>query len=353
MTANADLAPVRVILSREEGEGCGLAPTVAPHEGVQLSSGYLEVEPLEHIRPVAVIAEPHLPGLQGKVPGSGLVRGLYGGLGLVPVLLQPGPPLLHCHGAGLSPLHSVVNLHGHRAAHPQGVVGQSLPHLPGGAVTEDFALLQHHHPVRHGEHLVQTVLHHHHRQPQLLIEPLEGMEKVGGRHGVQLGGGLVQHQHLGVHGHHRGQVEKLLFPAGQLLHLPVKPALEAKIAGHLRHPKPHVPQLQPQVLQAEGHLVPYLIGDQLLLGILHHKANLPRLGAQVHLVQRSTLVEDLSGPGSVRGQGTFELADEGGFSTPGPPADHHEFPWPNLEVYLSQRRDRRIGIGEGQILHIQ
>ena len=302
---------------------------------------------------MAVIAEPHLPGLQGKIPGSGLGGGLYGELGLVPVLLQPGPPLLHCHGAGLFPLHSVVNLHGHRAAHPQGVVGQSLPHLPGGAVAEDFALLQHHHLVRHGEHLVQTVLHHHHRQPQLLIEPLEGMEKVGGRHGVQLGGGLVQHQHLGVHGHHRGQVEKLLFSAGQLLHLPVKPVLEAKIAGHLRHPKPHVAQLQPQVLQAEGHLVPYLIGDQLLLGILHHKANLPRLGAQVHLVQRGSLVENLSGPGSVRGQGTFELADEGGFSTPGPPADHHEFPWPNLEVYLSQRRDRRFGIGEGQILHIQ
>ena len=233
------------------------------------------------------------------------------------------------------------------------MVGQRLSHLPGGAVTEDFALLQHHHPVGHGEHLVQAVLHHHHGQPQLLVEPLEGVEKVGGRHGVQLGGGLVQHQHLGVHGHHRGQVEKLLFSPGQLLHLPIKPALEPKIAGHLRHPQPHVPQLQPQILQTEGHLMPHLIGDQLLLGILHHKANFPRLGSQVHLVQRSTFVIYLPRLGAMWGEDAFELADEGGFPAPGPPADHHEFPRLNVKVHLSQRRGRRVRIGEGQILHIQ
>ncbi len=113
--------------------------------------------------------------------------------------------------------------------------------------------------------------------PQLPVELGEDAEKVGGCNRVQLAGGLVQDEELRVQGHHSGKVEELFLSPGEGGDIPVEPILDAEEGGHLRHPAADKGGVPPQGLQAEGQLVPDLVGDQLTVGGLPDKADAPGL----------------------------------------------------------------------------
>ena len=57
---------------------------------------------------------------------------------------------------------------------------------------------------------------------QHLVDPV-------GVHGVQLGDGLIQDQHVGAEGHRTGQSQKMGLTAGQLPDIFLLPALQAAL----------------------------------------------------------------------------------------------------------------------------
>ena len=93
-------------------------------------------------------------------------------------------------------------------------------------------------------------------------------QEISSRNRIQLGSGLIQYQHIRLHGHDRPQVQNLLLATGQLGYFPHKPALYAEEIGHLRHPEADNPRIVTQAFQPEGQLMPYFIRNDLIVGIL-------------------------------------------------------------------------------------
>ena len=92
---------------------------------------------------------------------------------------------------------------------------------------------------------------------------------------VQPGGGLVQHQHPGLHGDHPGDGHPALLPAGQveggfLQH----PRLQPHKPGGLAHPAVHLVLIQPHVLGAEGDVLVHRLLKELVLRVLEHQPHL-------------------------------------------------------------------------------
>ena len=181
---------------------------------------------------------------------------------------------------------------------------------------------------------------------QLPVDFFQCIQKIGGGNGVQLAGGLVQDQNFRLHDHHGGQIQQLLLPAGERRYLPVEPILDAEKAGHLRHPQPHDALLAAQVFQPEGQLVPHLIGDDLVVRVLHHKADLSGLLPQADLGQGHTIQRDLAASAPVGGQHGFQMPQQGGLSAAGLAAQQHIFPLGQPHGDITQRGSGRAGVGE-------
>ena len=110
-------------------------------------------------------------------------------------------------------------------------------------------------------------------QRQLAVQLLQGGQKIARCDGVQLRGGLIQQQDIGLHHHHCGQAQQLLLPAGQGGNVALKPILDAEKACGFCYAAADDSLRQAHVFQAEGQLVPRLIGDNLLLRALGDKAD--------------------------------------------------------------------------------
>ena len=113
---------------------------------------------------------------------------------------------------------------------------------------------------------------------QLAVDPLHGRKQIAGRQRIQHGGRLVQYQQLRAHGQRRGQIHQLLLPAGQLRGLTAEPRFHAEKSGHLRHTAANHRHAQRHILKAEGQLMPYEIGDDLIIRVLLYEADLRRSG---------------------------------------------------------------------------
>ena len=203
------------------------------------------------------------------------------------------------------------------------------------------------------ENVLQPVLGDDHRSAQLNVDLPDGIQKIRGGNGVQLAGRLVQHQNIRLHGHDGGQIEKLLLSAGQLRHIPVEPALDAEIAGHLRHPKAHGVRVGAQALQTEGQLVPHLVGDDLVIGILHDKADPGRLLPEGNIFQRNPVQQDLPAAPAMGSQHGFQVPQKRCLAAAGLAAQYDIFPFFNGEIHTIQRFALRGGVGEIQILDTQ
>ena len=156
----------------------------------------------------------------------------------------------------------------------------SLGSHPG----EDLPAVQDQEPVCHGQHLVQPVLCDDNGGAQIPVDAAQSGQKVGGSNGIQLAGWLVQNEDLRLHGHDGGQVQQLLLSTGEGGDVPVKPGLDAKKAGHFRHPAPDGSPVIAQTFQAKGQLVPDLVCHNLIVRVLLDKANFGCLGPGVHLL---------------------------------------------------------------------
>ena len=168
------------------------------------------------------------------------------------------------------------------------------------------------------------MLRQHHGGAQLPVDLSQHRQKIRGGDGVQLAGGLVQNQHVRLHGHDGGQVQQLLLASGQLGNVPVKPVLDAEECRHLRHPAADGGGVHPQALQPEGQLVPDLVGDDLVFRRLLDKADAGRQRPLVHPVQRRIPEQNTALPGPVRGQGGLQLPQQRGLAAARGTAQHQE-----------------------------
>ena len=131
---------------------------------------------------------------------------------------------------------------------------------------------------------------------QLTVDPLHGRKQIAGRQRIQHGGGLVQYQQLRPHRQCRGQIHQLFLAARQLRGLTAEPCLHAEEGGHLRHAAADHRYAQCHVLKAEGQLMPYEIGDDLVIRVLLYEANLRRGGQLRQLGKERVLIKGLADP---------------------------------------------------------
>ena len=348
------LAPVGLVQPRQQGQGGGFSRAVASQNRQQLPGEHLQAQPPGDVRGVLLVAEPDLLQLCGRTVRYGRgdslrghrPQGMAGGKGV-----QPVPALPHGHRAGKVVVHPGVDTHGggHGGKHPVAPLLQGLPHLSGAAPGDELSAVQHQHLVAVGEDLLQPVLGAQDGGAQLPVDAGHRRQKVRSGDGVQLGGGLVQNQHTGLHHHNGSQVQKLLLSAGKLGNIPVKPVLDAEKAGHLRHPAADGGGVAAQALQAEGQLVPHLVGDDLVVRILQHEADAGALLPPGQGLQGLPLKQDAPLPEAVGGQGGLELPQQGGLSAAGGAAQGDKGPRPDGQADAIQGFFILLGIGKAQI----
>ena len=177
-----------------------------------------------------------------------------------------------------------------------------------------------------GQGLLETVLRHQNGDAQLAVQAAHSLQKVGSSNGVQLTGGLVQYQQTGLEHHDRGQGQQLLLAAGELVHFPMEPVLDAEEGGHLRHAATDGGRVAAQALQSEGQLMPNLVGDGLLLRGLKDEADIG---------------------------GLLQLAEKRGLAAAGGAAENPELALTDREGHIRQRGAGLLGIGKTKMLQTQ
>ena len=348
------LAPVGLSGAAEYAQGGALSGAVAAQDGQQLAGIGLQVHTLENIGAVLFVAVPDLPQLHAGL-GIGLMPGA------VRHLLQRG--VLGKGSQGISSVadgHGTVTVEAHTAPDPHGgghgqehgvvEVSQNVKGLHGRFIRDERALVQDEEPVRHGDHILQTVLADEHGGAQLPVDAADGLQKVRGGDGVQLTGGLVEDEELGLEDHDGGEIQKLLLTAGELVGLQVEPGLDAEEAGHLRDSAPDLGVAYAQTLQTEGQLVPDLVGDDLAVRGLEDEADLRRLLLGGDVIQGPTLQGYGARPLSVGSQNGLELAQEGGFSAAGGARQHGKITGPQGQGHIREDCRFLLRVGKGQIL---
>ena len=167
---------------------------------------------------------------------------------------------------------------------------------------------------------------------------------------VELGHGFVEDQHLRLHHHHRGQIQNLLLPARQRKNQFFKPFADAEIVRRLRHAPADHGAGQPEVLEAERHLVPYRVRDDLVLGALHDKADLTGALPRGKRADGLSLVGHTAGQRAVRRDLTLEGARQRGLAAARRSAHHDEFRSIHRKADIPQCRLIRARIGERHVL---
>ena len=304
-TGNHHIAPIGLFQSRQQLQRRGFAGAVAAQQRQKLAAAQRQVKPFHHVGTVLLIAEPGA-GYGDHRLTFGVHRLRRQGLQGLPrgKVLQKVPTLPHGDGAGRVRRHRRPDPHGggHGQKHPVSHGLQMAAGLCRRTGTQQPPLVHHRHNGGKGEGLLQPVLRQQNGGAQLPVDLAQHRQKVRRGDGVQLAGRLVQDQHVRLHGHDGGQIQQLLLPAGKLGHILVKPLLNTEKRRHLRHTAANGGGILSQTFQPEGQLVPHLIGDDLVLRGLLHKADAGSLGARIHLLQRRAAKQDAAGAHTVRRQ---------------------------------------------------
>ena len=181
-------------------------------------------------------------------------------------------------------------------------------------------------------------------------QPAQQSEEFHGGVGIEIGGGLVEHQHPRAHGQHRGDGDPLLFAPRQGAQEPLPEAGQSDGFQRIVDGRLHLERRPAKVLQAEGDLI--LNGEraELGVGILKDQAGL--LGQQMHRgvphhqprhhdLARVVALDEMRDE-SIQAQREGALARAAGTEY------QHGLPRPEREVQVDERRvfPRRIGEGK-------
>ena len=116
-------------------------------------------------------------------------------------------------------------------------------------------------------------------------------------------------------------------PAGQLCDRFIKPFLNPEKRCHFCDAAANGRGIIAEGFQAERQLVPDLVGRDLVLRTLLHKADFFRLFALVKIVKISALKEDFAASASMRRENGFELPQQRTFTASGGAAEHQKLAW--------------------------
>ena len=186
-------------------------------------------------------------------------------------------------------------------------------------------------------------------QTKLTIELFQRCDKIRRRDGVKLCRRLVQKQEPWLHDHDGRKIQKLFLSARKRGNIGKKPILDSKIACHLRDAAANDPLGNVLIFQSKGKLMPYLIGHDLLLGLLHHVADQRSRILCRKTFKRFAVKEDLSRFFAHWGKLTLEQAKKRGFSASRRAAKHDKFPIFYVKRDIMQGLPLLRGIGEAQI----
>jgi len=117
----------------------------------------------------------------------------------------------------------------------------------------------------------------------------------------------------------------------------VEPVLDAEVTGHFRNPGTHSFLVTAQAFQAEGQFVPYLVGYNLVIGILHNITDFGRLIPRTYLINGGAVEKDCAGSFAVRSQYRLQMPQQGGFAAAAFSAKNDIFTLLDGKAYILQR----------------
>ena len=134
----------------------------------------------------------------------------------------------------------------------------------------------------------------------------------------------------------------------------MEPILDAEVASHFRYPASHGFLVTAQAFQAKGQLMPDLVRDDLVIGVLHHEADLLGLVPVRNLFQRNAPEQNFAGAFAVGGEDGFQLPQEGTLAAAGLAAESNKFSLLNRQTDIFQTVLSLGGsVGKRQILDLE
>ena len=224
--------------------------------------------------------------------------------------------------------------------------GRRLLRRTGG---QQPPLLEHDEVVGQRHSLLQPLLGQQDRETELLVELAQRVQKRARRDGVELARRLVQNEHVRLHDHDRGEVEHLLLPAGERLHVALEPVGNAEIARHLGDAQPHGFFVAAEALEPERELVKHLVRHDLIVRVLEHEADAPRLLGKGDVFQKCVPKAHRAAALAMRREAGLELAQEGRLAAATLAAEHRDRPLGDRERKIVERRARLPRIGKCQM----
>ena len=174
----------------------------------------------------------------------------------------------------------------------------------------------------------------HHGAAALGVVAAQERENILAAPGIKTSGGLVQDQHLRLHGHDAGDGHAALLAAGQgegglLQHV----GAETYGLHRLADTAVDLPVVKPHVFGAEGHVLIDRLLEKLILRILEHQPHMEAhltdllgVGPDILPVQVDVAVRRL--------QKAVEVLDEGGFAAAGMADDAQKLAWQNVQRHI-------------------
>ena len=223
--------------------------------------------------------------------------------------------------------------------------------LTGCALEGNFSVVDHHQAVHRPGHLLHGVGHQDDGGILGLVVVPDVAQNGLHAHRVQSGGGLVQNEHLGLHGDDACDGHPALLAAGELKGGLVQLVVpQANKVGRGAHPPVDLLLVKSHVGGTKGDVFIYRLFKQLVLRILEHQTHLEpgHTGALGIGPDVLPLKEHLAGGGF---QQAVEVLNKGGFPRAGVADDAQVLPLIGGKVHIQQGgalegSARRVGVGE-------
>jgi len=217
--------------------------------------------------------------------------------------------------------------------------GRRLPFPALAAVGAVGIRGQQHHAVAEVQHGVQVVGRHDHGQ----LEACEQLDELAAVAGVEVGGRLVEGEHLGRHGQHGGHAHALALAEAQMMRGPLGRVTHVHFVKGLCDPTLYVGTVEVHVERAEGYVVEDGGHEELVVRVLEDEPHL-----QAHLFQPAVVhgdAADRHSPGAV--QQAVQVQKQRGLAGPVRADQGHPFARRNGQAYAPQGL-RAVRISEAQ-----
>jgi hypothetical protein len=205
-----------------------------------------------------------------------------------------------------------------------------------------------------GQDALQPVLGQDDGQPQVAVEAHQRLQHLLGRPGVELGGGLVEHEDTRAQGQRSGDGDALLLAAGKCLQRAVAQREQIQQAQRLLDAHAHLGRGDGRVLQRESDLVLDPINDELRLGILEDKSDetaeyLRPLGDGVAPGDGDASTQSAAGE---VGHQPVEAAQKRGLARAGRPRHEDELSLGDVQCRAGEGGVGGVRIGVGEMVEV-